>query len=573
MISGIPVISASTVYRVFVSTTVPTQCTGNTAPNINSDLSYGSVFAANVSAPPASGGVPFSGPAYVGLCVATIARTTNIVQSSWSFVSFSTVLILAPAARTTVSCRTSTMPARSSVTCSIFGFASDQSVVYIDRSTLSITATPTAATAGIVGAKASISFTSSDATLAPTNGAPFVPLVISMTLPFISAVVRADSKPNSVSTTITTVAPGTLVSWRPFGLQSSPTISQDLFSLMGRSAPSEFTTFSKTSSAQQSNQFSPVYAMAQGTTTGAENFVSMSCSTLVCMAVSDTGFLYSWGSNAAAVHPNVTLQSLGRSASTTYDTIGQVTEDQKGWQHLSSATPTSTPFFKSVAVNPVDHSTLALSSDGVLVVIASPNVGQFSVLPNTYFSGANIVRMTVHSAYWAVVDTSDRVWALRIKMPTIPGASTTIHSVQPNPYTYPSSSTSVPAVSQFVVVETSPTLLNSNYQPLYQFVLIQYINGVVWAGGDDTYGPCFATLFPLGYVKGTVTQLSATLISAWGLPALSASVMISKIDGYYNSAGRVGSVYALINTGEVRFCLFVTSLRVASNSACSFVVL
>jgi hypothetical protein len=171
-------------------------------------------------------------------------------------------------------------------------------------------------------------------------------------------------------------------------------VKDSLFYTLARST--SYVDFSALSLSQKMSLSTAPYAVDKGTASGAERFMQYSCSSNVCMALADTGFLFSWGTN------NVN-NSLGRTTSTTRDGRGLVTAEQYGWRHLYLALKGDkfdTRGIRQVSVNPVDDVTAAVTDDDCVFLIGT---GVADIVAVPVEASFRPVSISVNSAFWVVL--------------------------------------------------------------------------------------------------------------------------------------------------------------------------
>ncbi len=469
-----------------------------------------------------------NGPVYVSLCFSSTGL------GNWQLASTAVVLIVSNPPNATLSCRRPVVASSSSITCYVFGFTINAQNVrqplYVDRNILSLAAKIVYSSSASV--TNSLTVSAIDTVAVPTQFCasgkcawPRVEVTVQASIPFTQFSLT-DGK--SVVPSMTSNPSGQTVSWVPLGQGTVTTVSPAVFYLLSR-ATTFVTFFAQAAQAQFSAVTTP-FPIGAGTTTGAERFVQYSCSNTVCMAVSDSGFLFSWGLNVN--------QNLGRVSSTSYDSLAQTTIDRYGWQHLLPPGNNfyDTPAFQQVAVNPVDDSTAVLTDDGQVLLIGTPlsTAGTMYAVSIEVFGAvilnndltANVVKIATQSVYWTAVTSSGYLYAFRV-------SNGILLSEQLNPGV----TTKVSAV--FFSATTSQANRASCIVCIFG-----YDDGSIYVTGT---GMNMAALMGENYKQTVLQKMTANQLSLWGLPAVS----ISKFDGYYDSVNSEGKIYALTKDGRI----------------------
>jgi predicted outer membrane repeat protein len=499
-----------------------------------------------------------NGVMYINLCYTDFIN--NLTSSAFRLATTSSVIVTRTGSsipNATLSCRRWTISAGAKITCYWYGFSmvsGFKNPLYADVTSLALTATKQiSSSTRNVAVTMSLTATS----IPPLDAVPRIPIQIYVSGPF--ATVNIADRQHAISSTLVSVAAGKLLSWRPMPLNPTGSLDQTAYSLLARKT--SFADFSAMPASVQMQSSMSVQETSAGSTVGSERFISFSCSSQVCMAVCETGFLYSWGTNNA-------YQALGRSSVSTFDSRGLITADQNGWQHL---VPSGSDLYKNPAiiqavVNPIDHSTAALTDDGNVLLIGSQlaAAGSLFVVPIDVF-GASVVQLTAgvsglwsHSAYWLAATASpSRLFAFRYWSPTSQLVSSEVLISGATPST---------TVVSAVFVSSTRVDIHGTPACWYEVVVLVYSDGSLFVGGS---GLPLSTIFGSAANSEMIMSVSASdrFMEAIGLPR---QTVVTKVDGYYNAAPNSvasGRVYLLTSSGRI----YIMSLGSLATSSSVFV--
>jgi predicted outer membrane repeat protein len=323
-------------------------------------------------------------------------------------------------------------------------------------------------------------------------------------------------------------------------------VKDALFYTLARSM--SYVDFSALSLSQKMSFSTAPYAVDKGSASGAERFVQYSCSSNVCMALADSGFLFSWGTN------NVN-NTLGRTTSTTRDGRALVTADQYGWRHLYQVLKGNkfdTPGIRQIAVNPVDDVTAAVTDDDCVFLIGAGVGDVAAVSVDASFRPMSI---SVNSAFWALLTDKFNVFAFSSAVRT--------------PFEINANRKSSGQASAVFLSASSSTNI--------ELAIISYSDKDVYARGSALNLPgvfccstCFAcqTSFQPNPVNDNTkfVQLRplAAVTKSWGLPV--AALPLVKLDGIFDGVsegkiyalGRDSQIYVLVVSSNVQNPSFVT---------------